>query len=259
MMKKYCIILISLIIAACAQTETVTRASKKNTPQTVVKPQIDRGVYELLNRVEQLQKEIQQLRGQLEEQSYYIADLQKRQKQVLADFEQRLQFLERSGADPEQANEKTINHADARALIPPVDDKPINKKVTGIEKQVYLAAYENLRSGHYAQAITMMKQIIVDYPNGEYADNAQYWLGEAYKISKDNKAAKQAFKKVITNYPDSSKVPDALLKLAYIEFEQGNRIKARRILMRIIDDYGDTAAARLAETKLMQMDGVNFQ
>jgi len=55
-------------------------------------------------------------------------------------------------------------------------------------------------------------------------------------------------------FPKSPKVPDALLKLGYIELEQNNLAKARDYLTRVKVDYPGTTAAHLASKKLMQLD-----
>ncbi len=261
-MKKVLVLGLSLILAACAHNSTQSQVATK--PQTVAKPveepPINKTVYDLMGRFEQQQKELQQLRGQIEEQSYTIADLKKRQHAILSDFDQRLQSIEAaSTTDPGFKIDSTtkLQQNMPEEAIPPSEDTR-SAKVTGIEKQVYLAAYENLRNGHTNQAIEMLNQVIVDYPNGEYADNAQYWLGEAYKVKKDTRAAKAAFGKVINNYPESDKVPDAMLKLAYIELEESDISTGRSLLLKIIDEHRDSTAARLAETKLMQLDGGSF-
>ena len=99
----------------------------------------------------------------------------------------------------------------------------------------------------------MFESLQVDHPKGELSDNTQYWLGEAYKINRENDKARAAFNKVVSQYPNSSKVPDALLKLGYIEFDQQNLAKARDYFSRIITSYPETTAAHLASKKLAQM------
>jgi tol-pal system protein YbgF len=99
----------------------------------------------------------------------------------------------------------------------------------------------------------MFESLYADYPASEYSDNTQYWLGEAYKINREYDKARRAFNKVLDLYPTSPKVPDALLKLGYIELELQNPAKARDYLTRITAGYPDTTAAYLANKKLAQM------
>ena len=81
-------------------------------------------------------------------------------------------------------------------------------------------------------------------------------MGEAYRVKQDNDAARKAFNGVIEKYPNGAKVPDALLKLGYLEIEQKNPAKAREYLTRITTEYPKSPAALLAEKKLLKLDEV---
>jgi tol-pal system protein YbgF len=126
----------------------------------------------------------------------------------------------------------------------------------GDEKQRYQLAYEALRNGHTAQAITEFNALLSKNPKGEYANNAQYWLGEAYRVNQDVDSARKAFNNVVENYPGSAKVPDALLKLGIIEIEQKNAVKAREYLTRVTVDHPGSTAARLAAKKILLLDDI---
>ncbi|WP_256361564.1 tol-pal system protein YbgF, partial [Methylomonas koyamae] len=138
------------------------------------------------------------------------------------------------------------------ASVAVAESKPA-PAVSANEKERYQAAYDTLRNGHNAQAVKMFQDLLRDFPAGEFADNSQYWLAEAYKINREFDAARAAFNKVVSQYPNSSKVPDALLKLGYIEFDLQNAAKARDYLTRVTTSYPGTTAAHLAEKKLAQM------
>ena len=234
-------------------------------------------IYEVLGRLEQLQLELQQLRGMVEEQSQTIIDLKKRQGNIYSDLDLRLQEL--AGVDvsarkrlpeiarqaPEMADnvtmveaenkQKPAQNTEATIETPAAKDEAGSlESVTDNENELYQSAYETLRNGHNARAISAFKSLLAKFPEGEYADNAQYWLGEAYKVNKEIDSAKAAFTKVITQYPDSPKVPDAILKLAYIELEQNNMAKARDYLTQITVSHPGTTAAHLASKKLMSLD-----
>ncbi len=214
-------------------------------------------VFEILGRLEQLQREVQELRGIVEEQGHQLTELKTRQNNIYTDLDQRIvqlggeaQSLATGGAAP-AANASQGNNVAAETGSPEAD-KPAQPAVA--EKELYQKAYDLLRNGHNSQAIKAFKQVIQQFPSGEYADNAQYWLGEAYKVNQQPELAKTAFNKVIDLYPDSPKVPDALLKLGYIEIEQNNLAKAREYLTRVKVDYPGTAAAHLATKRLMRLD-----
>ncbi len=227
-------------------------------------------MYEVFGRLEQMQSEIQQLRGMVEEQSQLIARLKKRQGNIYSDLDLRIQELSggmgdesglmATGQNGQIVSGNTANmtrqNLNQRAMVekqlsPP--EKKKNTPVTKNQKQQYQAAYETLRNGHNSRAIAEFKSLLSEFPSGEYAASSQYWLGEAYKVNKDTKAAIQAFSKVVSHYSSSSKVADALLKLGYIEMERNNTAKAREYLTKITANHPGTTAAHLAKKRLMKM------
>lgn len=246
--------------------------------------------YQMMKRLEQMQAELQKLTGKVEEQNYYIEELKKQQKTMYTDFDDRIQNLEnKSGipqasiANPADAPASPAPDAGSAepALMPPIAPSasgnpspqitpsqaakpaasmpssepvpppaPEAMPLSASEKQEYQSAYDNLRNGRTAQAITQFSAFITNHPSSTYAGNAQYWLGEAHRVNMDNNSARQAFTKVIDKYPTSAKVSDALLKLGYIEMEEKNPAKAREILTRVSTEYPNTRAAAIAEKKL---------
>ncbi|WP_150047185.1 MULTISPECIES: tol-pal system protein YbgF [Methylomonas] len=233
----------------------------------------DSAVFELLGRLEQLQLEVQQLRGMVEEQAQTIADLERKQGNMYSDLDERLQLLSAQPASAQALAAQTPNPvvaappaaeasqpspqavAQAAAAQPAaVSEAPKSAPApSASEQDRYKEAYDTLRNGHNGQAIQMLQALLADFPAGAYSDNAQYWLGEAYKIERDYDKSRLAFAKVVSNYPNSSKVPDALLKLGYIEIEQQNPAKARDYLTRVTTGYPGTTAAHLAAKKLAQL------
>lgn len=235
----------------------------------------DNAIYEVLGRLEQLQSEVQQLRGLVEEQSQTIADLERKQSNMYSDLDGRIQALTPAGVQPpagQEAPQAAAAPAQAQppaAAVPPAaqsapasaapavpaESRPASAAPTGQgnEKERYQAAYDTLRNGHNAQAIKMFESLLADFPAGEFADSSQYWLAEAYKINREYDKASAAFGKVVSQYPNSSKVPDALLKLGYIELDQQHIAKGRDYLTRVITSYPGTTAAHLASKKLAQM------
>ena len=252
-------------------------------------------INEVLSRLEQMQQEIQSLRGGLEEQSEEISKLNKRQNNIYSDLDRRLEkvtpeisnnkivvpqviqniaptkapstlvpIAQAKTTTPQVAitSEKIVPKAKPAALSPEpvaVSTPPKRTKLTSSkdQKELYQHAYEMLRNGHNIQAIEGFNELLTLYPNGKFASNSQYWLGEAYKVTHNLEAAKIAFTKVVESYGKSYKVPDALLKLGYIELEQGNKAKAKALLTRISRRYPNTTVAHLAKKKLLQLEGVS--
>ena len=84
----------------------------------------------------------------------------------------------------------------------------------GDPKQEYETAYGYLLQQNYAAAEKAFEDFLTRYPDHPLAGNAQYWLGEAFYVRGQCKAAASAFLKGYQNYGNSAKAPDSLLKLA---------------------------------------------
>lgn len=110
-----------------------------------------------------------------------------------------------------------------------------------------------LRGGEHGAAITGFRRFVARYPKSDYADNAQYWLGEAYYDQKDFAAALREFERVAERYPRGNKVPAAILKAAFCRINLGQTRRAIALLERLIADYPDSRPAGLAREKLERL------
>ena len=92
------------------------------------------------------------------------------------------------------------------------------------------------------------------FPDSELADNAQYWLAESHYVTQKFDKALKEFEIVIGKFPNSRKVPDALLKMGYCNYELQRWDAARASLARVKSEYPETTAARLAGQRLQRME-----
>ena len=102
----------------------------------------------------------------------------------------------------------------------------------------------------YEEAGRAFGQFLASFPQSPLADNAQYWLAETQYVRGQYQPALAEFQKVLDRYPQSAKLPDALLKVGYCQGELGNREAARTALQQVMRQFPDTTAARLASQRL---------
>jgi len=118
---------------------------------------------------------------------------------------------------------------------------------------VYTQAFDALKAGSYSVAITGFKDFLGTYPASALAENAQYWLGEAYYVNHDYEAAAAAFRAVLKKWPDSRKAPDALLKLGYTQYALKQYSAARATLNEVMQKYPGSESAKLAGDRLRRV------
>ena len=192
---------------------------------------------ELSQRVDQLQSTERELLGRLDELEHSNQALTKQQRDLYGDLNKRLAAAAGAGAV-----------AGAAAGEGAAGEGP-----SSVEQAVYNQSFDALKAGSYSVAITGFKDFLSSYPQSQLADNAQYWLGEAYYVDKQYEPAAGAFRAVLKKWPDSRKAPDAMLKLAYTQYAQKQYPAARATLTEVTNKYPGTDQAKQAAQRLSRM------
>jgi tol-pal system protein YbgF len=240
----------------------------------------NQAMVDLVIQVQQLQDEVRMLRGMLEDQTLELENLGNRQRDQYLDLDQRITELRSGSADPivtagaattAGALDTTGNAAPAiREDVPDVRPALTTpSSVTGIatpdtqarqvaaspenEKADYDRAFQSLKDLKYADAAEQFLTFVNVYPASDYADNAQYWLGESYYVTRNYDIALEAFQTLLSQYPTSPKIADGLLKIGYTHYELKQWDQARAALTQVQEQYPDTTLARLAGSRLRSM------
>jgi len=206
------------------------------------------GLVNLLKQLEQLQQETQVLRGQVEQLEFRLEQAEAAQKQQYLDADQRLQNLEK------MVGQRQAAATDGRSVLDGGELQPGQLPVPGgTDRANYQAAFELLKQGRYKEASAALKQFMIAFPDSSLSDNAQYWLAETYYVSQSYGKARKEFTVVVEKYPQSRKIPDALLKIGYCNYELKRFADARKSLQAVVANYPETTAARLAGQRLERM------
>jgi tol-pal system protein YbgF len=198
---------------------------------------------DLTVQVDELQRENAELQGRIETLEHVSSESAARQRDLYMDLDGRIQSLEQI-----RPVASTENVLEGGSLTP--GELPLPG---GSDLDNYQAAFELLKEQRYEQAAMAFRQFLVSFPNSQRADNAQYWLAESFYVSGKFAEALNQFQVVVDKYPRSRKVPDALLKMGYCNYELKKWNDARAALRRVQTEFADTTAARLAEQRLTRM------
>jgi tol-pal system protein YbgF len=166
----------------------------------------------------------------------------------------------RTRAPEMQADVPTVaanDRIEVTRRVPPVSARPMRTRARAdvpasndAAAAEYRAAVELVRAGKYEDSIAALRGFLEHFPRHDYADNAQYWLGEAFYAQKDYPHALIEFRATIETYPRGNKVPDALLKVGYCYQALGKLDKARAVLEQVVNLYPKTEPAALAAKRL---------
>ena len=115
---------------------------------------------------------------------------------------------------------------------------------------LYSQGFQQIKEKDYSSAIGNFRKFINLFPEHDLADNAQYWIGEAYYAQKEYERAVLEFNEVIKKYPKGDKTAAAMVKQGMAFYELGNKTEARLLLERVKSRYPDTEEASIAKKKL---------
>jgi tol-pal system protein YbgF len=126
-------------------------------------------------------------------------------------------------------------------------------KVRTDKESRYAAAYDLFKDEKFDKSREAFDGFLKQYPDTEFSDNAQYWLGECYYFEKKYEKAIVEYDKVIKNFPEGNKVPFALYKQGLSFLNLGEKASGKLLLQQVARDYPDTSQARMAREKLLEI------
>ena len=201
--------------------------------------------YNFAHQVQQLQQEILELRGLLEEQGFEIKRLKQQRLDDYLDLDRRITEL---GSSVEKGSDNAVADSQYPASSKSTSDDAVVSNDQA-EKKLYRDAIDKLLNKQdYQAAKSSFNRYLADYPQGTYTPNVYYWQGQIYLTESDPAAAEELFRALVDNYPDHQKSPDAKYKLATIYFEKGKKEEAKKLLDGVA--ASDTGASRLAKAFL---------
>jgi tol-pal system protein YbgF len=206
----------------------------------------NQSLLDLANQNEALRADLRSMHNDIDQLTNSLEAGRKQQRDLYADLDRRMKALEsRGGAGAGTApgsGDAGTGGSGADSAAGAADDKT-----------AYQTAFDLLKNSQYDRAIAAFQKFLAAYPTSQLADNAQYWLGEAYYVNKSFPEAQAAFQRVVDNYPQSRKRPDALLKIGYCQYELKQWDQAKGTLTRVITQFADTPAGHLAQQRLDKM------
>lgn len=197
---------------------------------------------ETYNQLQSLMQEIAELRGQVEQQGHEIARLKQLQLDNYVDLDRRVASLT-GGVKANPADSESPVDTE----VPAAENAPVIASGAS-EADEYKAAYDLLRARQVDDSLVAFKNYLKKYPNGEFSANSCYWLGEIYLLKNQLPQAREWFSKLLQDYPDSNKVPDAKFKLGKVYHLMGDKKRAKPLLDEAAAGIGDSA--RLAKQYL---------
>ncbi len=148
-----------------------------------------------------------------------------------------------------------------RALLPPpapyapsADGNPAPAEAAAAPppppRELYSQAYADFARGNFDLAVQGFQEYLKHYPDTDFSDNAQYWIGECLYGQQRYEDAFNAWNDLLRDFPASDKLPDARVKKGMALEKLGRRSQALLEYHYVVDRYPNSPAARIAREKL---------
>ena len=183
----------------------------------------------LYQKIQVLEKEIQDLRNILEENSILVDRSLELQQQRYLDLDARILEISRLESEEVMIIESdNLNQTDE------------------LERNLYKQALTLFEESRFAEALQVFSEIIISFPEGSYTPEAYFWSGELFLAQEMFEDAKISYQYVVDQFPDHQRSPDSLFKIAEILRAQGELDLATILYDNVIENYPDTGASQLS-------------
>ena len=193
--------------------------------------QLKRSLLDLNSLIEQQRGDNARLRGQMEQLTRDVAEVQRKQIDIQQGVEERIRKVE-----PQKVT---------------VDNQEFS--VDPEEKRGYDEALAGFRRGEFDRAAGGFSGLLRRFPNSGYRESALFWLGNAQYGKRDYKEAIATFRSLVASAPESPRAPEALLAIANCQAELKDAKGARRTIDELIKAYPRSEAAQAGKERLASL------
>lgn len=189
--------------------------------------QVKRSLLDLNSQLEMLRSDNAKLRGQNETLGRDVAELQRKQKDVLQGVDERVRKLE-----PQKVT------VDGKEFLADAE-----------EKRLYDEAMGPLRKGEFSAAANALTAFARRYPGSGYNDSVLFWLGNAQYGKREFKEAITSFRTMVTNSPGHPRAAEALLSVVNCQIELKDNKAAKRTVDELVKAYPASEAAQAGKER----------
>lgn len=214
-----------------SRTDSEQRLSDAARKSSEESAQLRRSMLELQNQIEALHNELSKMRGQNEQLTRDVAEIQRLQKDVAQSVDDRLRRFE-----PAKVS---------------IDGKEFTAEPA--EKRDYEAALAIFRKGEFGPAQGAFADFVKRYPKSGYMASALFWLGNAQYASRNYRDAVLNFRALLAQSPDHMRAPEAVLSIANCQIELKDLKGARKTLEELMKAYPQSEAAGAAKERLARL------
>ena len=210
--------------------------------------QEDESIELLLEKINQLKKEIENLTASIETNNLSISRLEEANQIRYVDLDKRIHLIE-----TKLLFEESLEEDSPEISINPLSGL-VDEEIESGEFDLWSNSMRLIDNSRYSEAAENLRLLILSYPDGTYTGDAYFWLGEIYLVQEMLEDSSEILNAFILKFEEHPRKADALYKLAIVKINLEDVVSAEELLQEVISNYPNSGAALLAEQDLIKLN-----
>ena len=210
--------------------------------------QEDESIELLLEKINQLKKEIENLTASIETNNLSISRLEEANQIRYVDLDKRIHLIE-----TKLLFEESLEENSPEISINPLSGL-VDEEIESGEFDLWSNSMRLIDNSRYSEAAENLRLLILSYPDGTYTGDAYFWLGEIYLVQEMLEDSAEILNAFVLKFEEHPRKADALYKLAVVKINLEDVVSAEELLQEVISNYPNSGAALLAEQDLIKLN-----
>jgi tol-pal system protein YbgF len=202
----------------------------------------------LLEKINQLKKEIENLTASIETNNLSISRLEEANQIRYVDLDKRIHLIE-----TKLLFEESLEEDSPEMSINPLSGL-VDEEIESGEFDLWSNSMRLIDNSRYSEAAENLRLLILSYPDGTYTGDAYFWLGEIYLVQEMLEDSAEILNAFLLKFEEHPRKVDALYKLAVVKINLEDVVSAEELLQEVISNYPNSGAALLAEQDLIKLN-----
>ena len=206
----------------------------------------------LLDKLNKLEEEIANLSNNIDQNTYELQRIEDANQLRYMDLDKRIHQLETLILlSNEDDNQEQIASND-------LDENPLSGLIANDESEEEFLLWSNslklIENSRYSEAAENLRLLILSFPQGEYTNEAYFYLGDIYFQQQMYQDSIETFNSLLNNFPENNRTPESIFKLGLNFLRLEDELAAISNFNNVIQNYPESSAAILSKEELVKLN-----
>ena len=206
----------------------------------------------LLDKLNKLEEEMANLSNNIDQNTYELQRIEDANQLRYMDLDKRIHQLETLILlSNEDDNQEQIVSSD-------LNENPLSGLIANDESEEEFLLWSNslklIENSRYSEAAENLRLLILSFPQGEYTNEAYFYLGDIYFQQQMYQDSIETFNSLLNNFPENNRTPESIFKLGLNFLRLEDELAAISNFNNVIQNYPESSAAILSKEELVKLN-----